>query len=113
MMLNEISYELILDDQGIAKIDTQKIIGELRAVLFKVPDNNFSSFLVNIDLKEYDYQLFKEEVSSDTYYPLKVLSRDGFNQYLTQSEYYFLNDSLAITIQGIPLSSIICTLRWN
>ena len=111
---SEVTYELILDEQGIAKLNTQRIIGELRAIIFKIPErDSLSEFMISIDLADYDINIFKEEIFKDTYYPLKVQARDGFNQFFTmQADHYLLNDFLIITAQGAPFSSIICTLRW-
>ena len=109
--LNEITYELITNEQGIVSLPTQKIIGELRAIIFKISEvDSLQGFKMSIALG--DIELLNEDIIKDSFYVLKTQSRDGFGQYCADSEYYLLNDELTIIAQGKPFSSIECTLRW-
>jgi len=111
--MGEYKLDFVLPDNGIFKQLSEKITGEIEAIIISSKD---SLGMVTMNLENYpSVELLNiRNFRGEQYFPLRVrpVNEEGEGYNNAQTE-YFLDDRINVTVMGVPGAEVKIRIRYK
>lgn len=95
--------------EGVESYETEKLTGELKAII--IQSNGLNAITI---LSEYGYTIYNNpENKGSVYYPIRTFGRDELGHIFREGESFYLNEKLNILVNGQKGTEVILILRFS